>query len=93
MSFIKELGGFGEDVFDYLGDTFQASATSKMANADYNAAIAERISVNNQLAVQGQKAEQDRKNKQQKFIQTFAFSALGIIAFFYLVSLVLKYKK
>jgi hypothetical protein len=93
MSFLREIGEFGEDIFQFGGDIFQASGQSQLAKAEYNEAVAERIKVNSQLAIQDAAARRKAKEQQMKFVQNFAFIAMGAIVFFYLVNLVLKYKK
>lgn len=73
---IREVG---ESILDAVGDVFGGFGVNFQANADTNAANAQRIAVNTQLAVMKFQADQAARAKQQQLIEKVVFAVLALI--------------
>lgn len=93
MNFLSQVGGLGSSLIDTGTDIVGAIGTNISAGADANAARAQIIRVNAELAQQKLNADIERQARQQKMIEVLLYSLLSIGALYLLITVLKNLKK
>lgn len=88
MAFWDTLGDLGEGVIEYAGGIFTNSARNASSEAAQNEALAERLRINNQIALQNAETEKERSEKNQELIKTVIYIILGLICIYVIFAIV-----
>ncbi len=78
MSFWDNLGDLGNNIIEFAGDTVK-SVGDNLHNATLSdAAMIERVKVNNQIALSQNEQDAKRADANQKLIQNAVYAVLGV---------------
>lgn len=79
MSLRSELSSLGIGVVDTLGDFVGGLGTNFTANSNANLNMADRIAVENSLALSSFQAEEKRKQERDELIKTVTYVLLALV--------------
>lgn len=92
-NFIDLLGGALADIGETAGDIIISTGDNFESNAETNAALADRLKIQNSLAVSNNAKEQARKDKQQDLIVNIAYAVVAVLLLFAASNIYRNFKK